>query len=395
MIEILCGDMREVLKTLPENHFDSIVTDPPYGISFSGKDWDHAVPGPEYWAEAFRVVKPGGMLLAFGGTRTYHRLACAIEDTGWELRDCCMWLYGSGFPKSLNIGKQFDKQAGVKGEVVGYQKATGNTRGKGAAGGYANGLTGIDGYEVVKEAWEIYGPATDMAKLWEGWGTALKPAYEPIILAMKPLEGNYRDNAAKYGVAGLNIDGTRIGECPGYQYNADKNGTTFHGEQGDRIKRTAEKNGSLMITATKGRWPANLILDEEAGKMLDDQAGIHPGCKSPSKVKKASKFRPNQGESLGQGPIYADTGGVSRFFYCAKANKKERGDFNLHPTVKPLALMKYLLTLVATPTGGYVLDPFAGSGTTLLAAKQLGRDCLGIELDPHHCEIISRRLKDD
>jgi site-specific DNA-methyltransferase (adenine-specific) len=213
---------------------------------------------------------------------------------------------------------------------------------------------------------------------------------------MKPLDGTIAHNAETWGVAGMNIDACRIGDNPGYKYNADRNGTTFHGKQGERIKQSAEKKGSQFIESTKGRWPANLLLDEKAAAQLDAQTGTLTSGK-PSGTRKGTSgdsgiygSDANRTGSVLTG--FGDTGGASRFFYCAKATKKERGEDNDHPTVKPLALMDYLLTLLSTPTGGVVLDPFAGSGSTLVAAKRLGRECIGVELDVHNCDIAVSRL---
>lgn len=370
---------------LPSNYFDTIITDPPYGLGFMGKDWDAGVPGKIFWKKFLDACKPGAFAFVFGGTRTYHRLACAIEDAGWEIRDCMMWLYGSGFPKSLDISKAIDKIKGAKRKRVegGIGKKSGETYSKN--GGYVAG-------EAISNE-----PISNLTKLWDGWGTTLKPAWEPIIVAMKPLDGTFAHNAEKWGVGGLWVDGGRIGDNPGYKYNADKNGTTFHGQQGERIAQTAEKKGQQFIKSTKGRWPANVVLDEEAGAILDEQ-----------------------------------TNRASRFFYCAKASRKERemGLENLseklyarsggaqgqvahgedeyleesiglnriskikndHPTVKPLALMEYLCKLNRPPQGGIVLDPFAGSGTTALACMNTDRQYVVIEKEREYCDIIAARL---
>jgi site-specific DNA-methyltransferase (adenine-specific) len=389
------GDCRDVLVTFPENSVDHVCTDPPYGISFMGQKWDHGVPGKEYWEAVFRVCKPGAMLLAFGGTRTYHRLTCAIEDAGWEIRDCLMWLHGQGFPKAADIGKMIDKSKGAEREVIGdkldcpgYHLQEG--KGHGCYGG-GNGLH-APGTDARLRAAQITAPATPEAAKWTGFASALKPAWEPIVLAMKPLDGTYANNALTWGVAGMNSDAARVGDNPGYKYNADHNGTTFHGKQGERFKQTAEKKGGQFIESTKGRWPANLILDEEAADQLDEQSGI---TTSPAKVTRGGKRKMAFGMGRQEDvPCHGDTGGASRFFYTAKSSKKERGVYNDHPTVKPLALMEYLLKLLSTPDGGIILDPFAGSGTTLVAAKRLNRQCIGIELDPHNCDIIKQRLHD-
>jgi site-specific DNA-methyltransferase (adenine-specific) len=319
------------------------------------KDWDQQVPGPEYWQTIKASCKPGALMMVFGGTRTYHRLTCAVEDAGWEIRDCLMWLHGQGMPKAGDIGKMVDKARGDK----------------------------------------------CLAKQFTGWANALKPAWEPIVLAMKAMDGTTAHNAETYDVAGLNINGGRI-----------KTDELFKVPQSDPSKREGVVGTNLGITRSSkkvfqaaqresiaktqelGRYPANLILDEEIAHLLDEQTGTLTSGTNCVRSKVG-----NFGEHGGLGRpgdvqvTYGDSGGASRFFYTAKASKSEKGKGNDHPTVKPLALMKYLLTLLSTPTGGLILDPFAGSGTTLLAAKQLGRRCIGVELDEHNCEIIAGRLQ--
>ena len=395
-LSLYCGDCRDVLAALPENSVDCVATDPPYGISFMEKDWDQAVPGPEYWRAVARVCKPGAMLLAFGGTRTYHRLTGAIEDAGWEIRDCLMWLYGQGFPKAADVGKMIDKSKGATREVVGdkldrpgYHLCEG--KGNGCYGG-GNGLH-APGTDARLRAAQITAPATAEAAKWTGFASALKPAWEPIVLAMKPLDGTQAHNALTWGVAGMNIDAARIGENPGYKYNADRNGTTFHGQQGERIKQSAAKKGSQFIESTKGRWPANLLLDEEAAAQLDEQTGTLTSGSNNVRTKPGDGYHGGMGNAGDVQVSYGDSGGASRFFYVGKATRKERGPGNDHATVKPLDLMKYLLTLLSTPDGGVILDPFAGSGTTLLAAQQLCRPCIGVELSQHNCEIAKSRLE--
>jgi site-specific DNA-methyltransferase (adenine-specific) len=391
-ITLHSGDLRVVLPTFPENSVDCVVTDPPYGLCFMGKDWDQQVPGPEYWEAIKRVCKPGAHMVAFGGTRTWHRLACAIEDAGWEIRDTLMWLHSMGFPKSADVGKMIDKAKGAKREVVGTKMGLpGYTLSPNAGGAsYNQGVSGHTADERIRTV-EITAPATDLAKEWTGWTLALKPAWEPVILAMKPMDGTIAQNAEQWGVAGMNIDACRIGPCPGYKYNADRNGTTFHGKQGERIKQSAAKKGAATIEATKGRWPANVLLDEEAAAMLDEQSGY---SKSSAKPRNNGDFKsPSKGaEKAHVTHGHEDEGGASRFFYVAKASKREKGADNDHPTVKPVGMMDYLLKLLSTPTGGVILDPFAGSGTTLVAAKRLGWTCIGVELTDHNCDIAIERL---
>lgn len=336
------GNCLDILKECADNSVDSIVTDPPYGLSFMSKKWDYDVPSVELWTECLRVLKPGGHLLAFGGTRTYHRLVVAIEAAGFEIRDQIQWLYGSGFPKSLDISKAIDKAAGTEREVIGVAGKSGAKR-NAMAGDFAGG-------EYMKTA-----PATTAAKQWSGWGSALKPANEPICLARKPLsESTIAKNVLKHGTGGLNIDGSRI-EADDLAASLKNWDRTQSSANGDDVYKNGMKAIDLSDRAPSGRFPSNVILDEDAAKVLDEQ-------------------------SLG----------VSRFFYIPKVSSKERGE-STHPTMKPIKLMEYLVKLV-TPEGGIVLDPFMGSGTTGVAAKRLGFDFLGIELDPGYFEIASKRI---
>jgi predicted RNA methylase len=395
-ITLYHGDLREVLPVaMQPNAVDFVVTDPPYGLCFMEKDWDFDVPGPSFWEVISNICKPGAFLLAFGGTRTFHRLICAIEDAGWEIRDCLMWLHGQGFPKSLDISKAIDKQAGVEraviGEIVRGDVEKAKTNGSTYAAAKANqNNKAIFGYGVEK----ITIPATHLAKCWEGWGTALKPAWEPIILAMKPLDGTFATNAVKHGVAGLNINAGRIGTDDRVCNHArSPEAAKSKGKYGDSCAQETHRTAGQRL----GRFPANLLLDEEAAQELDAQSGtLTSGKMKPGQQRAQSK---GEGGYHGDFPdtatangTYGDSGGASRFFYCSKASKKERGPGNDHPTVKPLDLMEYLLTLASTPNGGIILDPFAGSGTTLVAAKRLGRQCVGVELDAHSCEIAAARL---
>jgi site-specific DNA-methyltransferase (adenine-specific) len=324
----------------------------PFDRDLADGDFD-PLQQPDYlfhfrWAkECLRVTKPGGLLLAFGGTRTYHRLTCAIEDAGWEIRDCLMWLYGQGMPKCGDIGKLIDKAKGAKREVVGTK--LGRPGYSLANHGRTNEVYG-DLHNPEAEC-AVTAPATPEAAKWTGWAMALKPAWEPLVLAMKPMDGTIAHNALTWGVAGMNIEAGRIGTESTIRTRGDS--LTDAG--------WASTNRSPVGGSECGRWPANLMLDEKAARILDSQS--------------------------------AGYGGASRFFYCPKATKKERGPGNEHATVKPLALMEYLLTLLSTPDGGVILDPFAGSGTTLVAAKRLGRRSIGVELSEHNCEITKSRLQ--
>lgn len=378
------GDCLSVMPALGVQ-VDTIITDPPYGLEFMGKGWDGAVPGVEFWTAALDVCKPGAMLLAFGGTRTFHRLTCAIEDACWEIRDCIMWLYGQGFPKSLDISKAIDKAAGAERAVVGPNRFE-----------HLNGKQNKTCYGAASRP-DSTAPATDAAREWSGYGTALKPAWEPIIVAMKPLDGTFAENAQRHGVAGLNIDGCRISIEAGNRdvgrsitRNVDESddGWGFNDRKADFVP---------SVVNPSGRFPANLILDEEAGAMLDEQSGTMKDGVAVKRNLDGRKYNKHQEWGLhavaGHDGGFGGSGGASRFFYTAKASRSERGKGNTHPTVKPLSLMRYLCRLTKTPTGGLVLDPFAGSGSTLIAASREGRPAIGIELDEGHCESAMRRLK--
>jgi len=375
---LINADCRDALACLDENSIDTIITDPPYGLSFMGKEWDHGIPGVQFWEAALRVAKPGAILMAFGGTRTFHRLACAIEDAGWELRDTIMWVYGTGFPKSLDISKAIDKAAGVKREDKfegAFERRAGPTGNKRCD---ACGKWLVSGSPCQCPRPQDF-PQTDAAKTWSGYGTALKPAWEPIIVAMKPLDGTFAENAIKHGVAGLNIDGGRI-ECGERQLTLSppKNGE-YPGE--------FRQGGIAGGTTTLGRFPANLIHDGS-----DDVMALFPSCGNSSgrtgvaverngEPSQDRRYTEKGGTNFAAKPGLRrlDDGSAARFFYCAKASSSERGDFNTHPTVKPLALMEYLCKLTKTPTGGTVLDMFMGSGSTGVACVNTGRSFIGIE----------------
>jgi site-specific DNA-methyltransferase (adenine-specific) len=373
------GDCREVMATLDAESVDAIVSDPPYGLSFMGKGWDHGVPGVEFWTEALRVAKPGAHLLAFGGTRTYHRLACAIEDAGWEIRDCVMWVYGSGFPKSHDVSKAIDKAAGAEREVVGISSVTGARQSRTMDDGNKGTRRTYQNDEPVVNS--ITAPATDAARQWSGWGTALKPAWEPIIVARKPLVGTVAENVLTHGTGGINVDGCRVASPDGrllIESRSDAASNAF----GDGL------NGSRCAgVTTLGRWPANLIHDGS-----EEVVGLFPATKDG-----VSSPNVNGKEAYGGGfggrhhPGYGSSGSAARFFYCAKASKADRGSDNKHPTVKPTDLMRYLCRLV-TPPGGVVLDPFTGSGSTGKAAVLEGFRFIGIEREAEYVEIAKARI---
>ncbi len=442
-ITIYCGDCREVMPQLGEP-CDFVLTDPPYGLEFMGKDWDKGIPGPRFWHEVLRVAKPGAHLLAFGGTRTHHRLMCAIEDAGWEIRDTLMWVYGSGFPKSLDVSKAIDKAAGVEREVVGRYELPDVADGLRHKGWECTNTTEVGVFGVSGQS-TITAPATDGAKLWHGWGTALKPAWEPIILAMKPLDGTFAENAMRHGVAGLAIDKARI-PTNGEQGVRVHNGKVYEGvaEGYQRPNKSKYMTKTDWYMVASGRFPANVIHDgseEVMGLFLETTSGARKG----GEPYKRGRFEGQKGAlGLKVGTSCEGShGSAARFFkacpygdedfeavrtiYCPKASRAERdmgledmplvefqtgcgGDFptddqgrdrdrfkvkahNSHPCIKPLALLRYLLTLLSTPTGGLVLDPFLGSGSTLVAAKQLGRRAIGIEISEEYCQIAARRVQ--
>jgi DNA modification methylase len=414
---VLVGSCLDRLRDLPDGSVDSIVTDPPYELGFMGKAWDAS--GIAYsvglWEECLRVLKPGGHLLAFGGTRTYHRMVVAIEDAGFEIRDSIHWIYGSGFPKSLDVSKAIDKAAGAEREIVEERKLWGRD-GNSATAGASNG--GTQGGYNLKDDRTITAPATDAAKQWAGWGTALKPAHEPIVVARKPLDGTVAANVLAHGTGALNIDGCRVGRSEG---DVSVDG---YGNGGIGVGTVGENNGegrnAEWVRSTEGRWPANVILDENAGVELDAQSGTSKAGKPRDDRGTGGIW--NEGNGILCGPQYGDTGGASRFFYCPKPSRAERNAglddlkkadtpgvyagrvdgsldghktaarANYHPTVKPVALIGYLVRLV-TPPGGVVLDPFLGSGTTAVAAIAEGFAWVGCELTPDYLPIIAGRVR--
>ncbi len=322
------------------------MTDPPYGLSFMGKRWDYDVPSVEIWAECLRVLKPGGHLLAFAGTRTQHRMAVRIEDAGFEIRDMIAWVYGSGFPKSLNVAKAIESGGGRPEDIRRMQMGGDyEPSGRGRVN-YDHGAGSAMDAGVAE--WQ---PATEEAAQWQGWGTALKPALEPITVARKPLIGTVAANVLEHGTGALNIDGCRVHGGP--SAGGSTSGSTALGQSSGW---NAHENRATEIdrSMAAGRWPANLI---------------HDGSDEPVEL----------------------LGDAARFFYCAKASKKDRGEGNNHPTVKPTDLMAYLCRLV-TPPGGVVLDPFMGSGSTGKAAMREGFDFVGMERDSAYFEIAKQRV---
>jgi site-specific DNA-methyltransferase (adenine-specific) len=422
-VKLINADCIEAMKAMPDNSVDAIVTDPPYELGFMGKSWDASgiAFNIEVWQEALRVIKPGGHLIAFSGSRTYHRMAVAIEDAGFQIRDQIMWVYGSGFPKSHNISKALDKAAGAERERVPFK------------GGLASGSNNYGGGQTITHDGTKDGeePITPAAQQWDGWGTALKPAHEPMVLARKPLEGTVADNVLTWGTGGLNIDGTRVN--PGEKVQGGGNGkaslgASWNGDGDGSITR--EK----VEPHTAGRFPANFIHDGS-----DEVVGLFPDTHSAGKKREEPSGVDNNymGRGSNSGVRIGDAGGsAARFFYCAKASKRDRNEGldgfeekaigvkghglaricatcsatlltggcdcpdrtyinpsrqNHHPTVKPTTLMQYLVRLV-TPPNGTVLDPFMGSGSTGKACAYEGFDFIGIDQSAEYVAIAQARI---
>jgi site-specific DNA-methyltransferase (adenine-specific) len=390
-MKLLHGDCREILKSLPDASVDSIVTDPPYELGFMGKSWDST--GVAYdmkmWQECLRVLKPGGHLLAFGGSRTYHRLACAIEDAGFDVRDQIMWVYGSGFPKSHNISKAIDKAAGVEREVIGQKL---HAR-KGVASAEERTTIGAGAFGEARMG-DITTPATDGAKQWDGWGTALKPAHEPIVMARKPLDGTVANNVLTHGTGGINVDDCRVD----FVSDEDRNESTTKNQHQDFGTKPMTNNNvygdySMMQPANydpTGRFPANFIHDgsEEVTELLGNAARFFY-CAKASKAERNAGLDGFENKSAGE--VTNRKEGSAGLQNPRAGAGRTTGNKNFHPTVKPIALMRYLVRLV-TPPNGLVLDPFAGSGSTLVAATIEKFDCIGIEMTDEYLPIIEARV---
>jgi len=412
-IDLRLGDCLEVLKTISDNSIDSVVTDPPYHLTsivkrfgkedsapaqfgtdgayaraskgFMGKEWDGGDIAfrTEVWSECYRILKPGGHLLAFSHSRTYHRMAVAVEDAGFEIRDQIMWVYGSGFPKSHNIGKAIDKIEGNEREVVSVKP----NHKKGMDFRYENDNSGWLANEEIIE--------TKGNSEWEGWGTALKPAHEPIVMARKPLsEKSIAENVLKHGTGGINIDGSRIKiylekeTATGDMYYHINN-KKYPNQETSSSKIMGSQTKRVDLTFIEGRFPANIIFDEEAGQLLDEQsdkASRFFYCPKAAKSdrneglddfeeKKSRKWRDDKGMKL-----------------TGSGNPRKEVDKNIHPTVKPTDLMRYLINLI-TPPNGTILDPFMGSGSTGKAAVRCGLNFIGIEKEQEYMDIASARIE--
>ena len=417
-MKLINADCIEAMKAMPDACVDSIVTDPPYELGFMGKSWDASgiAFNVEVWREALRVMKPGGHLIAFSGSRTYHRMAVAIEDAGFEIRDQIMWVYGSGFPKSHNVSKGIDKAAGAEREVVGKMANP------------ASSIYSQSENDMSRDV-NITAPATAAAKQWDGWGTALKPAHEPMVLARKPLIGTVANNVLTHGTGGLNIDGSRV------EGKLDGDPNRFAKTDGGNFNTSlALENHDAPVVRSEGRWPANVIHDGS-----DEVVALFPDTKSGA-VKPYVRNKSSLNVDFNQGTNeninsfdYGDSGSAARFFYCAKASKRDRNEglegfevkeirggggrvadgydettkdlkeaarkygavksakANTHPTVKPTTLMQYLVRLV-TPPSGIVLDPFMGSGSTGKACAYEGFDFIGIEQSGEYVAIAQARI---
>lgn len=430
---LLHGDCLEMLPTLPDSSVDSIVTDPPYGLSFMGKKWDYDVPSEDIWRECLRVLKPGGHLLAFAGTRTQHRMAVRIEDAGFEIRDMIAWVYGSGFPKSLNVANAIhdaaigQPQGGAKPDSPNHGKFKGGCSEDNEAG---RGFGAGPGQFMAQNGGKSERDLVEQARQWQGWGTALKPALEPITVARKPLSGTVAENVLAHGTGGLNVDGCRLeGVVP----------TTVQGQsaRAGEVYGADQRDQRVFKPHSSGRWPANLIHDgseEVVGLFPETTSGAIKAGQPAGRDMRAGSEDHNRAGGRPAQPrdVAGSTGSASRFFYCAKASKRDRDEGlegfeakatafgnqaqaelkrgnldhddgksgmnkvkmrqNTHPTVKPTDLMRYLCRLV-TPVGGTVLDPFMGSGSTGKAAMKERFNFIGIERDESYLQIASARIE--
>ena len=363
---VLCGDCVEIMRSFPDNSISAIVTDPPYGIGFMGKDWDHSVPTEEWARECFRVLKPGGHIVAFGATRAIHRMVCALEDEGFEIRDMINWLYFSGFPKSMDISKQIDKMKGVK--PLGSVPAD-------------LGMANNPQWNTLKNKLIMPPPTTEEAQYWEGWGTALKPGQEPAILCRKPIEKglNVSENVLKWGTGAINIDACRFGygdPCWVGPQDLFKEGNKKQSPPSRTLQ--GGKDGSLNISMSSphdlGRWPANIYQ-----------------CAKPSRSERETGLDDLQSKK-GHEAVHRKEGTAGLENPRAGAGRTANEVKNFHPTVKPTKLMAWLCRLL-TPKGGIVLDTFLGSGTTGVSASMEGFKFIGTEMNPEYCDIALQRIK--
>lgn len=393
------GDCLDVMRTMPDASVHAVITDPPYELGFMGRGWDASgiAYRPEVWAECLRILKPGGHLLAFGGSRTWHRLAVAIEDAGFEMRDSIAWLYAQGFPKSLDVSKAIDRATGSEREVVGTRKG-----GAALKIGGDNPRPWHERQAARGGEYDVTAPATPDAETWAGWGTALKPAFEPIVVARKPLSGTVAATVLTHGTGAINVDACRVGVFDS-QYVRNHSGDRGHGGTRSTGADTDIRVGGGSASDA-GRWPPNVILDDHAAAELDAQSGV----RTSGYMKPETDRTTHHGDAYGKfasrtaSETYGDSGGISRMFptfrFEPKAPTFERprvqrddGTWEAHETVKPLDLMRWLVRLV-TPPGGVVLDPFAGSGTTAEACIVEGFECITIEREADYLPLIVQRL---
>ena len=424
-VALYAGDSRDVLATLPEASIDSVVTDPPYALvsigkrfgkegaapaiagktgafarasaGFMGQQWDtgETAFAVEFWAQVWRVLKPGGHVVAFSGTRTYHRMVCAIEDAGFEIRDQLAWVYGSGFPKSHDVAKGIDKRLGVDGSFGGPKTAAHAGRTRKIAGVAIHQRPWMSDPEAIARNNSAYIPGSPEAQAWQGWGTALKPAWEPIVLARKPLEGTVAANVLAHGTGAVNVDGCRVGMSS--EDAAAIDGRVFVGSPASHsIGKFATEGSDKVIRAhPAGRWPANILHDgsDEVVAAFPSEAGGSGKASGPSLRGANRSVARGQFNGLPDGlepAFYGDSGSAARFYYSAKADAEDRIG-SKHPTVKPVDLMQWLCRLV-TPPGGNVLDPFAGTGTTGEAAWREGFRAVLIEREEAYRTDIARRM---
>jgi site-specific DNA-methyltransferase (adenine-specific) len=399
--QLHCGDSAELLKQYPDCHFDSIITDPPYGIEFLGKEWDQNTGALEIWQECFRVLKPGGYLLAFSAARTYHHLATRIESVGFEIRDQLMWIYSSGFPKAQDMGKAIDKRAGKKDKTV----LVAPTYGVNGEKIVSNSPSGQLRCPVCKKTSEqryhcgkgedcgmVYKAQTPQAKQWAGWKTALKPAHEPIVMARRPFRGSTIDNIQQHGVGALNIDATRIPfqdakDIKSAQFGRDKDKT--FGYINTELQDTRKRENMIVVEANaQGRYPSNVL-----GDIPDYQKYFY----SP-KVSRRERHCGFDTNIIKHDERHKERTDNEYFIKSkttdgvAEGYRPQDKGGNNHPTVKPVALMRYLIQLV-TPSHSRVLDPFMGSGTTGMAVRELGHEFVGCDLDSRYVEIAQRRIQ--
>ena len=416
-VTVLPGDMLERLAEMEPASLDACVTDPPYGLAFMGKGWDHAVPGVDYWRAVYRVLKPGAHVFAFGGTRTFHRMVCAIEDAGFEIRDQYGFMYGSGFPKSLDVAKAIDKAAGAqggRGERKDHPRWMGNN--DAAMQGGRRALRDTIGPVCAEsDAAYLYAPATPEAAKWQGWGSAVKPSFEPICCARKPLDGTVAGNVLKHGTGALNVDACRVGFAGDADRAAAAAAVGFDGTRARGTGRQSQPIGKESRDGTNpydpqsvaGRWPPNTLHDGSP-EVLAAFARFGESVSSDRERMNRADEQANVAFTKVPGGLrisngHADSGSAARFFpslgfgdddlrfwYGGKAGADDRLA-SKHPTVKPVALMRWLVRLI-TPLGGTILDPFAGTGTTGAAAIREGFDAVLIEREPEYVRDIERRL---